>query len=430
MAAGPDPKDASATRVYCAYNHGVARSSDLGDSWEAPVPLGNGLGFLPRVSPDGTVHVAYYDRGTRHLLRSSTDGGVTWGPEIVIVDRMDTWLFSQPPTRIAGNFRAPALQGLAVHPTDPNLLYFVYNDTTSMTGGEADVDIYFARSTDAGVSWSTPVVINGDAPFVGDQWFPWIEVDEEGRLHATWYDSRHTDQEDSSPINIFDAYYALSTDDGATWDERRLTPNSFSSADDGFGNFFIGDYIGMSVGGSRATPAYMLADPVSKGDSYVNNVLVDESQEFCRGAVCPCGNPDPLRGCGNAGSDTDMATGAELRSSGTASIAADDLSLAVSGVAPDQFGILVVGTETASTTVGDGRLCLAGTLVRYPVFQANSAGDAVAQSSSVIADVATTPIGAPSPGEIWYLQSFYRDPDGPCSSGFNFTNALSITWIP
>lgn len=427
MAAGPDPTDPDATRVYCAYNFGVARSADLGDTWQGPVSIGSGIGFLPKVAADGTVHVSYYNFGSQHLLRSSTDGGVTWGPEIVIADRMDVWPIQSCP-RIAGSFRAPSLQGMATHPTDPNLLYFVYNDTTSFSGNQADVDIYFTKSVDAGVTWSTPVVINDDAPVVGDQWFPWIEVDEEGRLHATYYDSRNTTQNDNNNVNVFDTYYALSTDDGATWVEQRLTPNSFSSQNDGFGSGFIGDYIGMSVGGSRATPAYMLADPSSSADTYVNNVLVDESQEFCRGVVCPCGNTDPARGCGNAGLDGDPATGAELRSTGTASIAADDITLTVSGVAPGQFGLVAVGTQATSSTVGDGQLCLGGTLVRYPVFLSDSAGNATV--GSVIAGLAGTPIGAPMAGDTWYLQSFYRDPGGPCGANFNFTNALSITWIP
>jgi hypothetical protein len=429
MAAGPAPNDPDSTRVYCAYNFGVARSSDLGDTWQGPVSLGSGIGFLPRVSADGTVHVAYYDFGTQHRLRSSSDGGVTWGSPIVIADRMDAWPIQDCP-RIAGDFRAPSLQGLAVHPTDPNRLYFVFNDTTSITAGEADVDVYFTQSTDAGATWSTPVVINGDSPEIGDQWFPWIEVDEEGRLHATWYDSRHTVQNDADLINEFDAYYGLSTDDGASWTEARLTPSSFSSNDDGFGSGFIGDYIGMSVAGSRATPAYMRTDPVSGADAYVNNILVDESQEFCRGVVCPCGNTDPSGGCGNSGNDADPSTGATLASSGSASIAADDIVLTISGVNGGTVGLVAVGTDSGSTPVGDGQLCLAGTLARMPIYQADGTGTATVGPGAVISEVAASPIGAPTAGQTWYLQSFYRDIGGPCGTNFNFTNALSITWVP
>ncbi len=429
MAAGPDPTNANATRVYCAYNFGVARSADLGDTWSGPVPLGTGIGFLPRVSADGTVHVSYYDFDTRHLIRSSTDGGVSWSSPVVIADRMDVWPIQDCP-RIAGSFRAPSLQGMAAHPTDPDKLYFVYNDTTSMTAGQADVDIYFTQSGDAGATWSTPVVINGDAPEVGDQWFPWIEVDEEGRLHATWYDSRNTMQNDNATNNRFDAYYALSTDDGATWTEARLTPDSFSSANDGFGSGFIGDYIGMSVAGSRATPAYMRTDPSSGADAYVNNILVDESQEYCRGVVCPCGNTDPTSGCGNSGNDGDPATGAKLSSNGSASIAADDIVLTISGVNGGTVGLVAVGTSTGSAPVGDGQLCLGGTLARLPIYQADGTGTATFGPNGVIAGVASSPIGTPTAGQTWYLQSFYRDIGGPCGTNFNFTNALSITWIP
>lgn len=426
MAAGPAPNNPGQTRVYTAYNQGVARSSDMGETWQGPVSLGPGLGFLPRVASDGKVHVVYYDLGTRHLIRSSSNGGLTWSAATTVADRMDTWPLDC--TRIAGTFRVPSLQGFAVHPSDPERMYFVFPDTTAFTGTEADVDTYFTKSSDSGATWSTPTVINADGPFVGDQWFPWIEVDEEARLHVTYYDSRNTDQLDAASENVFDAYYAISTDDGAIWTEARLTESSFSSVDAGTAGSFVGDYIGLSVAGSRAIPQYMRTDPTSKSDLHVNVILVDEAQEFCRGIRCPCGNVDPQRGCANLGFDNDPSTGAELSASGSPSIAADDLVMTIDGVGAGEFGLLAVGESAGSATVGDGQLCLGGTLVRYPIFQVSAAGTASVGPGTIVSFAASMPIGNPSVGQTWYFQSFYRDPGGPCSTNFNFTNALAVTW--
>jgi hypothetical protein len=75
LAAGRRPSDPDSTRLYVAYNLGLQHSDDLGASWSSPVSLGSGVGFLPRVGPDGTVYISYWDYLDGHHLRRSTDGG-------------------------------------------------------------------------------------------------------------------------------------------------------------------------------------------------------------------------------------------------------------------------------------------------------------------------------------------------------------------
>ena len=268
MTTGAIPGIPDSIRLYIAYNLGIIRSDSMGQAWTNPLNLGPGLGFLPRVGPNGEVYVAYWDFGSGMKLKRSLNGGTTFTTHTIAV-RMDWWP-TQDGSRFPGNFRVPIMCYLAVDPND-GTLYAVYFDTTNIVGGNANVDLYFTKSIDQGTSWTTPLVINGDADPPGDQFFPWLEVDERGRVHIVFLDSRHTVQHDNVFNGMFDAYYTYSNDGGDTWHEFRLTPNSWNSAFSSGGNF-IGDYLGMAVAGERIYPIYL---DTSNGDADTyTNVIV------------------------------------------------------------------------------------------------------------------------------------------------------------
>ncbi len=267
MAAGSMPGNPDSTRLYIAYNLGIIRSDDMGDSWTNPQGLGSGIGFLPRVGPNGEVYVIYWDFGAGVKLKRSLNGGAF--TTHTIATRMDVW-GTQDGSRFPGVFRVPPMNSLDVDMND-GTLYAVYFDTTNIVDGNANVDLYFTKSTDQGTTWTTPVVINGDADPPGDQFFSWIEVDDHGRIHIVFLDSRHTVQDDNVVNGMFDAYYTFSDDGGDTWNEFRLTPNSWNSAFS-FGGSFIGDYLGMAVAGDRVYPIYL---DTSNGDADTyTNVIV------------------------------------------------------------------------------------------------------------------------------------------------------------
>lgn len=256
MAAGPGPNDPTKTSFYIAYNEGVIRSTDMGQTWSAPVALGSGIGFNPRVGPNGELYVAYWDFSTGVMLRRSFNGGVSFDPAIRIATRMDTW-GTQDGSRFPGQFRVPPMNALAVDPTD-GTLYCIYFDKTNQQSNGANIDLYFTKSTDKGSTWSTPKVINRDATTPGDQFFPWVEVDATGRLHVSFWDSRNVVQNDGAVNGMFDQYYTYSDDKGQTWNETRLTPSSWNSNNDGLNrsNQFMGDYNALAYGGDRAYPVY------------------------------------------------------------------------------------------------------------------------------------------------------------------------------
>jgi tetratricopeptide (TPR) repeat protein len=422
MAAGADPFNPHATRVYIAYNEGVLRSTDMGNSWSGPVPLASGIGFLPRVGPGGVLYVVYWNFGFAHQIQRSFDGGASFGSPITVATRMDAWGLDG--SRVPGDYRVAILQAFAVDPND-GTLYVVYFDTTSIAANGANVDLYFTKSTDQGLHWTTPVVINQDANPPGDQFFPWLEVDRSSRLHLVFYDTRNVVQNDSDPFGIIDAYYSYSDDHGASWTEIRLTNPGWSSAFDGYGGTFIGDYLGLSTAGHRTTPLYM---STQNGDADIFTHVVSDgpATTYCYGIRCPCGNDDPLRGCGNLGADLDKASGALLSASGTDLVANDDLIFTVSGLKPGALGVLYTGQARLDVPFADGRRCI-GAWSRYPLRQASASGDLVYGPGEIVAWAASH-WGAPVPGSTWHYQALYRDGGGPCGSGLNLSNAASVAW--
>ncbi len=271
MAAGRDPEDPDTTQLYIAYNQGLLKSSDMGDTWSGPTSLDAGLGFLPRVGPGGELYIVYWDYGFGVRLLRSYDGGASFGPSILIATRMDIWGVDN--SRFPGTFRVAPIQTFAVDPVNGNL-YVVFFDTTNLFAGGRNVDLYFTRSTDQGTTWSTPVVIHPDSDPPGDQFFPWLEVDQNGRIHLLWYDTDDLSWDDEVEEAFVHAYYAWSDDAGITWEERTLTPAPFNSEDDGRAGSppaFIGDYLGMAVGGDIAYPCY-LSNQNGDSDIFIHRI--------------------------------------------------------------------------------------------------------------------------------------------------------------
>jgi hypothetical protein len=278
MCAGPIPGSPDTTRLYVAYRSfvfgggsAVHYSDDLGRSWSSPTNIGSyaQVGHLPRVGPQGELHVAYAVNGSNDLfVRTSLDGGESFLPERTAAVRMDEEPFSSS-NRFPGGFSIPALPFMAVVPTT-GVVHIVYMDTTSVVGSEHDVDLYMVASPDQGMTWSSPEIIIGGP---GDQFLPWIEADQNGRLHMVYYDSGNTAQNDNDPDACLDAYYAYSVNGGTTWHRFRLTPTSFNAANDGLKFDFIGDYLGLGVSGNLAFPAY---SDTSNGDTdiYTNVIQV------------------------------------------------------------------------------------------------------------------------------------------------------------
>jgi len=114
-----------------------------------------------------------------------------------------------------------------------------------------DADILSVRSTDGGMTWSSPIRVNDDGSG-RSQFFPWITFGDDGLAHAVWYDQRL----DGSNIDV---YMATSSDAGASWGPNvRVTAEAFTPVLpwEGGAASFIGDYNGIAAAGGYVYPLY------------------------------------------------------------------------------------------------------------------------------------------------------------------------------
>lgn len=85
------------------------------------------------------------------------------------------------------------------------------------TGGDNITDVHVIRSVDGGDNWSTPVVVNDDPASGAWHWFAAISVAPNGRIDATWYDTRSDPVDPGGIPALSEVRYSFSFDGGQTW---------------------------------------------------------------------------------------------------------------------------------------------------------------------------------------------------------------------
>jgi hypothetical protein len=165
-----------------------ARSTDGGQTFSIPpdnLSENAGGSFGPQISTEGNkVYVVWWDTtiGNRDILFArSTDGGQT---------------FSIPPDNLSENAGASAGPRIS---SEGNNVYVIWTDTTP-----GNDDIFFAVSTDGGLTFSEPENISENT---GDSFAPRISS-EGNNVYVIWVDD--------TPGND-DIFFAVSTDGGQTF---------------------------------------------------------------------------------------------------------------------------------------------------------------------------------------------------------------------
>jgi hypothetical protein len=146
---------------------------------------------------------------------------------------------------------------------------------------------------------------------------------------------------------------------------------------------------------------------------------------FGTNATCPCMNGgSPTNGCANS----QVAQGAHLDATGVARVSADTLVLQASQMPSPSTCLYFQGSGTNPHAVGDGWMCAGGGLIRLGV-KANVNG---ASTFGGGGDPLVSVKGAvPAVGGTRYYQVWYRDNHPFCmAETYNFTNAVSVVWVP
>jgi hypothetical protein len=237
-------------------------------------------GAQPVVDNQGGLDISYMteecntsiDHGI--FMRRSVDGGGSFGPALKI-NKPGQWQDNPDPddllpdkfARVPASTSAP----LVFNPVDNSLNYIVQNNINRATSG---ADISFTKSTDYGQTWSDMHFVaktQQGAPAPNDQFFPWMDVDPQGGLHAIWFDNRR------SPANVrIETWQGSAGIDGASWKNHDISTEMWNPNKSFFSSgAFFGDYNGFAAGGDVMYPLWTdgrntPGPPLGQTDIYTN----------------------------------------------------------------------------------------------------------------------------------------------------------------
>jgi hypothetical protein len=195
-----------------------ARSTDSGATWSSVAVLNDTASSdsdaddsFPRIANNGsgTWITAWFSEhdlsgaGTDLdiLYTRSVDSGATWEATSLLNDSGSGDTGSDENVSLAGGRNGTWIA--------------VWNSDEDLGGAGADHDIFYARSTDNGLSWSSTTLLFGDGDGSADSdTDPLVATDGQGRWIIVW-SSLHDLGSATGPDQ--ELLYVRSTDDGMTW---------------------------------------------------------------------------------------------------------------------------------------------------------------------------------------------------------------------
>src|SRR5437660_4332072 len=223
--------------LYVTYSHN-------GTAWTA-VQLNPGFIRDIQVTGDlqgsGRVYVASMNEGggglttRQNVMYRSTNGGVSWtssnaGPAFQGPGRATSGYFALVFSSIWRHmgWGEPAASGNVV-----SLDYAACGQNVVCSGASDHGDVYYIRSTDAGLTWGTPVKLNTDTG-TAMQWQPSLTATQGGMPFASWDDEREVnsgadrDCAVGSPNPCYRRWGRVSLDNGANWQPDDMVGRALS----------------------------------------------------------------------------------------------------------------------------------------------------------------------------------------------------------
>jgi BNR/Asp-box repeat len=258
------PTSPFANNIYVIWHAGppafVNRRTGPTGAWQTPVRVsglettGTAIGGDITTNAAGDVFAFWPDTGSRRLLvAKSTNGGVTFRPPVVIATTFAAYDIGVP--AFASRRALIYLSGAAYRDAADNFVYAVWTDLTGASGCTSSANepgsniasacktrIWFARSTDGGMTWQRPTMINNQASR-NDQFNPRMAVDDtDGTLVVVYYDTVGDPGRRKT-----DLWYQSSPDYGTTWTTPvKVTSAQTDETSAGADGNQYGDYNGLS----------------------------------------------------------------------------------------------------------------------------------------------------------------------------------------
>lgn len=227
------------------------RSTNGGVTWQSPVVIPNGphYGTLD-VDSNGNVFVGGWTSGT--TFRCERSSNAQNSGQTPTFDRNTSLTLGG--TIVQGGLNGVGLCGqvfLAIDHSGGATNNNIYMLASVEPSGRTTTDVMFVRSTDGGLTFSTPHRINDDGLANKWHWFGTFSVAPNGRLDAVWNDSRNAANNTDSQL-----FYSYSTDAGVTWSPNIAVSNSFNPMEGYPNQNKIGDYITCVSDNTGANVAY------------------------------------------------------------------------------------------------------------------------------------------------------------------------------
>ena len=229
-----------------------SRSNPRGKKWTEPIRINQYAGdcvdddqttegAVPAFGPDGEIYVAW-SYNNQIWFDYSTDGGSTWqDKDVVVSDQPGGWTIDIP-----GVNRCNGMPVTVCDLSPSKYNGTVYVNWADQRNGETDTDIFVAKSTDGGQTWSNPIQVNDDQT-VAHQFLTWMAIDQtNGNLYCVFYDRRNYLD------NQTDVYLATSSDGGETWINERISEAPFTPTSE----VFFGDYNNISAHKGMVRPIW------------------------------------------------------------------------------------------------------------------------------------------------------------------------------
>ncbi len=253
----------------------MARSSDNGRTWTTPVALA--AGDQPQIASDGMGRwVVMWSTSSRPreigdiVTVRSSDNGVTW----TVPTPLDASGGAQGSNGRIATDRAGAWVAVWDRGFWPNA-----------------ADVWFARSTDAGGTWTTPALLSNDAGMLWE-FQPRLATDTKGNWLVAWREI-HTWMPDLAPGTDQDILAVRSSDNGVTWstpaflntnaatDSIDQEDNSPSLATDGNG-VWLATWEWQGTFDRQACYHAVVAQSTDNGTSWTPPALINPNQDFVK----------------------------------------------------------------------------------------------------------------------------------------------------